>query len=103
MKLPRVITKILVTSDIHHCITYMYINVQQYLVSRLIKAVHTNLFAKYRMLHVHKFATINNNYEKIEYFRHASLHTCISIFSKIGLLDWSKKIHTIIFAKNIAS
>ena len=47
----------------HHrtCITYMYINFQQNRVSRLVKTVHTNLFANNRKLH--KFATCNSNFE----------------------------------------
>ena len=47
----------------------MYIEFQQNRVYRSVKTVHTNLFAQYRKLH--KFATINNNFEK-SYFRHAS-------------------------------
>ena len=31
----------------HHRETYMYINFQQIQVSRSVKTVHTNLFAKY--------------------------------------------------------
>ena len=33
-------------SDMHHRITYLYINFQQNRVSRSVKTVHTNLFAK---------------------------------------------------------
>ena len=40
-----------IISDMHHCITYMYIHFQQNLVSRLVKTVYTNLFAKHRELH----------------------------------------------------
>ena len=50
-----------IISDMHHRITYMYINFQQNRVSISIKTVHTNLFAKYRKLH--KFAT-TNSFEK---------------------------------------
>ena len=39
---------------------YMYIDFQQNRVCRLVKTVHTNLFAQYRKLH--KFATTNNNF-----------------------------------------
>ena len=46
-------TKLL--SDMHHRITYLYINFQQNWVSRSVKTVHTNLFANNRKLH--KFAT----------------------------------------------
>ena len=41
--------------DMHYCITYMYINFQQILVSRSVQTVHTNIFANNRNLH--KFAT----------------------------------------------
>ena len=37
-------TKLL--SDMHHRITYLHINFQQNRVSRSVKTVHTNLFAK---------------------------------------------------------
>ena len=33
-------------SDMHHRITYMFINFQQNRVSRAVKTVHTNIFAK---------------------------------------------------------
>ena len=44
----------------HHHKTYMYINFQQNRVSRSVKTVHTNLFAKNGKLH--KFATTNSNF-----------------------------------------
>ena len=37
----------LIISDMHHRITYMYINFQQNQVCRSVKTVHTNLFAQY--------------------------------------------------------
>ena len=40
----------------------MYIDFQQNQVCRLVKTVHTNLFAQYRKLH--KFTTTNSNFEK---------------------------------------
>ena len=43
--------------DIHHRKTYMYINFQQNRVSRSVKTVHTNLFAK--ICKLHQFATCN--------------------------------------------
>ena len=63
-------------SDMHHCITYMYGNFKPNRVSRSVKTVHTNLLAKHRKLH--KFATTNSNFEKIDYFRHVSMETCIN-------------------------
>ena len=49
-------------SDKHHLKTYMHINFQQNRVSRSVKTVFTNLFAKNCKLH--KFATTNSNFEK---------------------------------------
>ena len=46
LQLPIVILKKSILLDMHHHKTYMYINFQQNLVSRSIKTVHTNLFAK---------------------------------------------------------
>ena len=46
----------------YHHKTYTYINFQQNRVSRSVKTVHTNLFAKNYKLH--KFATCNSNFEK---------------------------------------
>ena len=50
-------------SDKHHLKTYMYINFQHNRVSRSVKTVYTNLFAKNCKLH--KFATTNSNFEKL--------------------------------------
>ena len=71
--------------DMNHRRTYMHINFQQNWVSRSVKTVHTNLFAQYRKLH--KFATTNSNFEESQSFWTCIIikHTCISIFSKIGL------------------
>ena len=76
--------------DVHHPITYMYINFQQNWVSKSVKTVRTNIFAKNCKLH--KFATM-----PIKLFKNQLLQTCIiikrtcmSIFSKIGLIDQSK-------------
>ena len=46
----------------HHRKTYMHINFQQNEISRSVKTVHTNLFAKKCKLH--KFGTCNLNLEK---------------------------------------
>ena len=62
LQLPIVILNKLILLDMHHHKTYMYINFQQNRVSRPVKTVHTNLFAKYCKLH--KFATCNLNFEK---------------------------------------
>ena len=71
LQLPILILKKSIFLDMHHHKTYMYINFQQHLVGRSIKTVHTNLFEK--NLKLHKFATTNSKFEKIDYFRHASL------------------------------
>ena len=49
----------------------MYINFQQNRVRTSVKTVHTNLFAK-KHRKLHKLGVANNNFEKIDYFRHAS-------------------------------
>ena len=74
----------------HHCITYMYIHFQQNLVSRLVKTVYTNLFAKHRELH--KFTYYQIVILKNRLFQTCIIvwHTSISIFSKIGLVDQPK-------------
>ena len=46
LQLSIVIFKRFTLSDIHHCITYMYINFQQNRVSRSVKIVHTKCFQK---------------------------------------------------------
>ena len=46
MQLPIVIFKKSTLSDMYHCETYLFINFQQTRVSRPVKTVHTNLFAK---------------------------------------------------------
>ena len=46
LQLPIVILKKSILLDMHHHKTYMYINFQQNRVSKSVKTVHTNLFAK---------------------------------------------------------
>ena len=89
-------------SDMHHCITYMYIHFQRNLVSRLVKTVYTNLFAKHRELH--KFAYYQIVILKIRLFQTCIIvwHTSISIFSKIGLVDRPKSC-TQMYLQNIIS
>ena len=53
-----------------HSKTYMYINFQQNRISGSVKTVHTNLSAENRKLH--KFATTNSKFVKVDYLRHAS-------------------------------
>ena len=57
LQLPILILEKIYFLDMHHHKTYMYINFQQNRVSRAVKTVHTNLFAKYCKLH--KFTTCN--------------------------------------------
>ena len=63
---------------------YMYVNFQQNRVYRSVKTVRTNLLTQYGKLH--KFATSNSNFEKKSII---IKRTCISIFSKIALIDQS--------------
>ena len=46
LQLPIVIFKKLINLDMHHHITYMYINFQQNRANRSVITVHTNVFAK---------------------------------------------------------
>ena len=62
VQLPIVILVNSILLDMHHHKTYTYINFQQNRVSRSVKTVHTNLFAKNCKLH--KFTTCNLNFEK---------------------------------------
>ena len=55
----------LILSDTHRHIPYRYINFQQNRVSRSVKTVHTNIFAKNHKLH--KFATCNSNFKTKHY------------------------------------
>ena len=68
----------------------MYINFQQNRANRSVITVHTNVFAKNRKLH--EFATTNIFFLKNRHFQTCIIvkRTCISIFSKIGLVDQSK-------------
>ena len=101
LELSIVILKKKIITDMHHRITYRYINVQQNRVSRSIKTVYTIFWAKNRKLQ--KFATTNRNFEKIDYFRRIIVkRTCISIFSKIGL-SRSVKTVTQIYLQKITS
>ena len=80
-------TKLL--SDMHHRITYMYINFQQNRVSRSVKTVHTKLFANNRKLH--KFATCNSNFEKSLFSDMNHLISHIEANFKINRLSRSVK------------
>ena len=72
--------------DMHHHETYMYINFQQNQVKTQLMTVHTSLFAK--------IASCINLQLPIIIFQNQLFQTCIivkrtciSIFSKIGLVD----------------
>ena len=60
----------------------------------------TNIFANNRKLH--KFATTNSNFEKIDYFRHVSKYNeqVYQFSAKSGLYRSVKTVHTKQFAKN---
>ena len=103
LQLPIVIFKESIILDMHHHKTYMYINFQQNWVKTQVVTVLTSLFAKNRKLH--KFATTNNFFLKNPRFQTCIIveqRTCISIVSKIGLIDQSKPC-TQIYLYNIAS
>ena len=74
----------------------MYINFQQNRANRSVITVHTNVFAKNRKLH--EFATTNIFFNQLFQTCIIVKRTCISIFSKIGLVDQSK-LHTNLLAK----
>ena len=80
-----------IISYIHHGIMYMYINFQQNRVSKSVKTVHINLFAKNRKSP--KFATTNSNFEKsiISDVRHRKTYMYI-IFQQ----DHSNRAHKFI-------
>ena len=94
--------KTTIISDMHHCITYMYIHFQQNLVSRLVKTVYTSLFAKHRELH--KFVYYQIVILKNRLFQTCIIvwHTSMSIFSKIGLVDQPKSCTQMYFQKIIS-
>ena len=79
-----------IIADMHNCITYMYIHFQQNLVSRLVKTVYTNLFAKHRELHKCSYYQIVILKNRLFQTCIIVCHTSISIFSKIGLVDQPK-------------
>ena len=87
-------------SNMHHRKTYMYINFQQNRINRSVITVHTNVFRKNCKLY--KFATTNSNFFKNRLFQTCIIvkRTCISIFSKIGLVDQSKTCIQIYLRKN---
>ena len=60
----------MIISEMHHRVTYMYVNFQQHRVSRSIKIVHTNLFANKRKLH--KICNLQFEFRESASFRHAS-------------------------------
>ena len=74
--------------DMHDHKTYIYINFQQNPVKTQVMTLHTSLFAKNHKLH--KFATTKTIFRN-RLFQSCIIvkRTCISIFSKIGLVDRS--------------
>ena len=58
LQLPIVNFEKSIIPNMHHHITYMYINFQQIRVSKSVQTVHTNIFTNNRELH--KFATTNS-------------------------------------------
>ena len=77
-------------SDMHHRITYLYINFQQNRVRRSVKTVHTNLFANNCKLH--KFATCNSNFEKS--FHSDMNHPISHIYANFKINWLSRSVRT---------
>ena len=86
LQLPIVILKKSILLNMHHRKTYMYINFQQNRVSKSVKTVHTNLFAKICKLHKLQLA---NRISKNHAFRTCttSSRTFRPILRSISLLD----------------
>ena len=76
----------------------MYIDFQQNRVCRSVKTVHTNLFAQYRKLH--KFATINSNFEEnnVSDMHHHKTYMYIN-FQQNQVKTQVMTVHTSLFAK----
>ena len=83
----------------HHRKTYLYINFRLNQVSRSVKTVHTNLFAKNSKLH--KFATTHSNFKKkiIIDMHHHETYMYIN-FQQNQVNRSVIIVHTNIFAKN---
>ena len=83
----------------HHRKTYMYIKFQQNRVSRSVKTVHTDLFAKNSKLQ--KFATTNNNFKKSIFLdmHHHETYMYINFQQNRGNRSVII-VHTNVFAKN---
>ena len=85
---------------------YMYIIFSKILLVDSVKAVHINILANNCKLHkiakqslvIFKKLITSDMHHRITY-----ICICILIFSKIGLVDQSKPVHTNLFAKKIAS
>ena len=92
-----------ITSDMHHHKTYMYINFQQNRVCIDQSKPYTQIYMQ-KNCKLHTFATTNSNFLKNLLFETCIIikRTCISIFSKIGLVDQSKSC-TQIYMQKIAS
>ena len=71
LQLPVVILKKSSISDMQHRKTYNYFNFQQNWVSRSVKTVHTNVFAKI-LIKLHRFANTKSVFKETNYFRQAS-------------------------------
>ena len=78
----------------------MYINFQQNRDCKSVKTVHTNLLAKIAScinLQLRTVFFLNRLFQTCVIVK----HTCISIFSKLGLVDQSKSCTLLVFfAKN---
>ena len=79
----------------------MYINFQQNLVNRSVIIVHTNLFAKNRKLH--KLATTNSNFHKIDSFRYYRKTYMYINFQQNRVRRSVKTVHTNLYLQKLAN
>ena len=70
-------------SDMHHCITCMYINFQQNRINKSVKNVNTNLFANNRKLHKFSIRTSEPNYNLQKYLHRYAIYIIYLIFCMI--------------------
>ena len=90
LQLPKQFFVKSIISDMHHRIKYMYINFQQYRVSRSVKTMGTNIFAKNCKLH--KFATTYSIFFLNRLLKTCIIikRTCISIISNFLLISQNR-------------
>ena len=98
LQLQIVILKKSIMSDMHHVLTYIYVNFQPSRVSRSVQTVHTNLFVKNRRLHKLQLPVVILKTSIISDIHHRKTYMCIK-FQKNGVSRSGKTVHTNLFAK----